>query len=282
MASEAPRKPLKGILKKPAQPQPQPTNPPDDTADEAKQTALKHATILQDRKDRDGLILDAILQLAALPTTTTTTPSTSNDAPSPADAALFRALVRPFQPTEYDDLVAERNTLGACGYALCARRRRTFAGAGAWKLVGAGGPDFAIARRADLERWCSDACARRALYVKVQLLETDAWERAGVPDFEIELLGEGEGGGTGTVAGLRLDEGRRRREAEGKAALALERGDGPAAGPGGRGEQLVEVDIMERRTVVAPTPPTPSGGGNAETAHRAIEGHTPRFGGKEG
>jgi len=288
MASDMPKKPLRGILKKPsAQPALTSASAPSRKPDnDAAETAVRHATIIQDRKDHEAAILDAVVRLAALPTARAAPYSASQ--PSPADAAEFRALVRAFQPTEYDDLVEERNTLGACGYALCAAPRRRFGGAGAWKLVNAGRADFAIARRADLEQWCSDACARRALYVKVQLLETAAWERVGIPDIVIDLLDEAgapaAGGETSAeallareVAKLRLEEDR--RLAKGDAALALERGDGGAATGRRRArEDLLDIDITERRTVVAPQPPDAA---PAEASHRAVEGHTPKFGGKE-
>ncbi len=77
--------------------------------------------------------------------------------------------------------VAERNTCGRCGYALCERPHAKQPGTGAWKLVNVGRRDFAIAPRAELERWCSPACARRAMYVRVQLTETAAWSAPASP-----------------------------------------------------------------------------------------------------
>ncbi|OAA57021.1 hypothetical protein SPI_07402 [Niveomyces insectorum RCEF 264] len=147
--------------------------------------ARKHALVIQQRKDLEVTIFAAIERLTEFPLVRGPTYSAAR--PAASDAAAFAQLVRIFQPGDYDDLVEERNTCGLCGYSLCANPRQTFAAGGAWKLVPAAG---GLVRKSELEKWCSRACARRALYVKVQLNETAAWERVGIPDIQVELLPE--------------------------------------------------------------------------------------------
>lgn len=100
---------------------------------------------------------------------------------------------------------------------------------GQWKIASNG----SIMKREDLEKWCSQQCARRALYVKVQLNETAAWERAGIPDIEIDLLDEDKSQETDVdraareLGKLKLEE--QRQAARDTAALALERGEPDAS-----------------------------------------------------
>lgn len=106
--------------------------------------------------------------------------------PHPRDVADFLAALQDFQPSEYLDLIEERNCLGKCGYTLCGRPRRALAGqykitgvglaggrsgsgSGSGGGGGGGGGGSGIARTADLNKWCSDECALRALHLKVQL-----------------------------------------------------------------------------------------------------------------
>ncbi|CAN8103201.1 unnamed protein product [Discula destructiva] len=190
MASQ-PSQPLKGILKKPT---PTPTTSSLPTASnnnprDPRTIAHHHATLLQTRKETESQIFDNTLALLDLPHHAAHPPS----APHPSDAATFTHLVRIFQPSDYDDLITERNLTtdivpaGRCGYALCGRARRRFPSAGRYKMVNKGRKSFDIVETAELERWCSAECTRRALWIKVQLSETAAWERAGLPELSIEL-----------------------------------------------------------------------------------------------
>lgn len=315
MASDAER-PLKGILKKGGG---GPKNAAvgtvathsrrQRTEEDNAEIAGKHAAILQQRRDLEAAIFLDIDRLSAFPLERT--PPHTAARPAPSDAAAFRQLVRTFQPGDYDDLIEERNTCGLCGYALCANPRKTYAGRGAWKLVHAG-----IAPKGELERWCSSACARRALYIKVQLNETAAWERVGIPDITVELLEE-DGGGDGDgdnnnnnssgtapsaalttpeaqlaqdLARLKLHE--ERRLAKSQAALALERGDTSAALSATDPELAaaqsrvqptvapVHVNIFEKPITSAPTEPSLAAGSSSDDAHMLLEGHRIRFGGK--
>ncbi|KAK3491834.1 Rtr1/RPAP2 family-domain-containing protein [Neurospora crassa] len=116
--------------------------------------------------------LETIELLSSFPTQRTTPPALhpinhqplSAANPHPEDARQFLKLVADFTPREYLELIEERNCLGACGYVLCPRKRRQYEGE--YKIIMRTGN---IAKTEDLNKWCSDACAVRALYVKVQL-----------------------------------------------------------------------------------------------------------------
>lgn len=293
MASES-RAPLKGILKKPtSSPTPTTTLQAPPNPHDARTVALHHANLLQTRKDTEAAIFDNLLALLDLPQHTAH-PASS---PHPADVATFNDLLRPFQPSDYDDLITERNLAdNRCGYALCPNRRRRLAGAGTYKMVNKGRRDFDIVETRELERWCSTECTRRALWVKVQLNETAAWERVGLPDLKIELYPEKADAGKDKtaanvkqestteeeqaeaaettlakgVASLQLEE--HRKAAEDQAALAVERGDSAR----NVSRRTFELAIREKKVVTqaeAPSLETDPGKGGS------IEGYKPRFGG---
>ncbi|KAK7753662.1 hypothetical protein SLS62_004284 [Diatrype stigma] len=212
MASETTKAPPKGILKKPATSSSDSANADGSAVASAlpqrkrqaktpdpRDVAIQHAKIIHDRRLLEETITDSIILLAKLPNTLPPPPDPSSPSTTtPAD--VFKSHVRLFQPSDYDDLIEERNALGLCGYALCPRPRQQLrGGAGPYKILNWGRADFAIAPRAEVERWCSfrpaassSSCARRAMYVKVQLTETAAVERAGIDSIRIELLEEVE------------------------------------------------------------------------------------------
>jgi hypothetical protein len=314
------QKPLKGILKKPKSAPPSPApQPPSPAADlDFQRIALQHARILQQHKDLEARVFEAINTLldyplhpsepsAAVdpssssstypgttpspssPTSVTTATATATAAahPSPTDAAAFKQLVRIFQPTDYDDLIEERTIANRCGYALCPNARRRLPGAGEFKLRNVGRKDFDIVRTRDLEKWCSDDCARRALYVKVQLGETPAWERDGDPRFQIELLGEGRQEGqpeaeardglAERVENMKLDS-TRRKETD-AASLAVERGEKQVRLPvPGLSFDIAIREKPSSGTATAPTPDPPRREVRPEDVHRVVEGHIVRHG----
>lgn len=249
--------------------------------------ALQHAERIQAQKDTEALILDHILHLTTLPTNTTTDPST----PTPDDAHTFKSALRLFQPTDYDNLIQERNVEGLCGYTLCGRdRRRGEAGAShsiVWGAKGSGrdgrGREMNIVPREKVEMWCSDECAQRAMYVRVQLAEEPAWERRAddTRAGDIVLLEEGrrvegkrekgkgrQGPGLEATA-LAEDVGRLKIQDDAR-ALALERGEASSATPGGK----VDVRIREREQASGATrsPELREG----EEHGGSVEGHVPK------
>lgn len=197
----------KGILKKTSQPQQQ-QQPVDNTMElpahlrdltstlpshlraadpQHLATALHHASQIQLRKDLENLILNNLEALLEFPTTSQ--PAAS---PSEVDVYAFKELISPFQPSDYDSLIEERNINNQCGYTLCPKPCPPQAKPGGYRLFGGNGParDFKIVKAKDVGRWCSEDCTRRALYIKVQLSEMPAWERP--TSAEIELYGERE------------------------------------------------------------------------------------------
>ncbi len=254
---------LRGILKDSAAAQ---------RAADPREIALQHAKVLQHRKDLEAEILDSLILLSEYPLVRG--PSQTASRPAATDVTAFKRHIRLFQPSDYDDLIIERHVNGLCGYTLCARPHRDYGPGGEWKITSGGH----IVKRKELEQWCSQACARRALYVKVQLHETAAWERAGVPDIRIDLLDEVETsaqleGATQQLANLQIEEQERQsRDAE---ALALERGDRPP-GSVAAGKQRVNVTLKERETQMPDLKNLSIGEADD---HLLVEGHKARLGG---
>lgn len=140
--------------------------------------------------------------------------------------------------------------------------------------------DFRVVRKEELEKWCSEACARRALYVKVQLSETPAWERgASTVGSRIDLLDEPKSGEDTVMEGierLNLDGDGEASERKGKEErdLARERGDRGMGAKGG----LVDVKVLEKdvkRKVEPPSLGEEELSGKLE--HLALEGYTSKF-----
>ncbi|KAL7627607.1 hypothetical protein AAE478_001800 [Parahypoxylon ruwenzoriense] len=312
--SSQPKKPPKGILKKPSTtaPVPAPTTTitsapiprPKSEKPDPRDVAIRRANIIHQQYELEDQVQDSIIELSRFPLASSSpdnnggnnddsndngsnnnnTPTTYDAAnPSPADASAFRSLVRLFQPGDYEDLIEERNARGLCGYVLCGRARIKFGSNGGFKLVNYGRADFNIVPRKELERWCSQQCARRAMYVKVQLSETAAWERAGIPSIQIDLLDEPD---SGTKTKEEADEDdateRVRRELqsieldkERKATrnardLAMERGD---AGDK-QSTRSVEVTVTEKSVTKAVEEPSLSEGNDA---HLMLDGYKPKF-----
>ncbi|KAG7048527.1 Rtr1/RPAP2 family protein [Colletotrichum scovillei] len=279
MATDA--RPLKGILKKAAAGATASgsgaanavLNP---RKQDPREIALQHARIIQQRKDLELQILESLAELSEYPTERgSRTFSAAN--PSPRDVADFKAGIRLFQPSDYDDLIEERNVNGLCGYTLCAQPKPMASKGGEWRLVNFGKADFDIVNRKESEKWCSKDCQRRAMYIKVQLNESAAWERAGLPDIEIELYGEEKARqedpasqASRDLASLKLEEGR--RAADESATLALERGETRETGQPGNTFTLA---IREREV----KPPTEHGVfEDPDDSHLFVEGHRPGAG----
>ncbi|ORY05794.1 Rtr1/RPAP2 family-domain-containing protein [Clohesyomyces aquaticus] len=246
--------------------------------------ALQHASIIEEQKRVEKEVLDAIMTLMDFPTSPTADPMR----PSPSDALFFQGLMVNFQPSDYDSLIEERNIADRCGYALCPRPKKK-APSKARKHFIETDKGVEIVDRRTLEVWCSDDCARRALYVKVQLSEEPAWMRRGGVNDKIELLVENAEDHHKALP-LRLKQEAAPKPAKSEeeedvasawaarddalADLALERGEKP-----GRlskaNKDLLRTHIQERVQTapsVPPEPPTQLSG----QSHMAIEGHIPR------
>ncbi|KJZ72991.1 hypothetical protein HIM_07563 [Hirsutella minnesotensis 3608] len=226
--------------------------------------ALEHARLLQQRKELESEILDSLILLSEYPLVRS--PNYSASRPAPSDVSGFKTHVRLFQPSDYGDLIEERNVNGLCGYVLCARPRRQTGSSGEWKITSSGD----IVKRKDIEMWCSAHCARRALFVKVQLNETAAWERAGIPDIQIDLLEEKSHETEAERIARKLGESQledQLQAARDAATLALERGQRGTP----RDPSKVKVTITEKDTD-APGP-AESKVTAQEESHLLVEGH---------
>ncbi|KAK7182434.1 hypothetical protein DPSP01_014011 [Paraphaeosphaeria sporulosa] len=243
-------------------------------------TAVHHARIYEQRKQAETAILDAVFELMDFPTS----PDADPTRPSPSDAHRFRQAIVPFQPSDYDGLIEERNIADKCGYTLCPRPKGKAPSAAKKHFVETS-KGVQIVDRKKLEMWCSDDCARRALFVKVQLNEEPAWLRQGDFGTEIELMVDNTEDHHKALP-LRLKKAAapapKDTEEEDAAAawaarddaladLAIERGETP-----GRlskvNKDLITDKIKERVARFQPTPPSLPPG----QSHMAIEGHVPK------
>ncbi|KAL0257214.1 hypothetical protein SLS55_008024 [Diplodia seriata] len=247
-----------------------------------REIALYHAHLIQQQKDVEAQILDAIVQLIDFPSS----PDADPMSPSHDDASMFKALIANFQPSDYDSLLEERKCADKCGYVLCPNRPKVDANAGKNKFI-VKGRQLQVVPREKLELWCSDDCARRALFVKVQLNEEPAWlRRAGVAP-QLELMADRPGPKSppdlnSVMSGLSLGAAqpsawaRSTDDAQGldwaMADLALERGEQSMSA---RSAGLVKDSIHENRAISQPSAPGPAG-------HMSIEGYEPRTNMKSG
>lgn len=252
-----PPPPAKGILKKPythpllSDPTPR---PPEQTR------AIQHAQTLLSQNGRDvqpPVPIEIYERLCELPRHRS--PPFSASSPSPQDASEFLSLVPDFLPREYLDLIEERNCTGLCGYALCGRPRRRVAAT--YKILRTG-----IADADEVNKWCSEGCARRAYYVKVQLDDPSYVVRGGETKVKVELMEEREARPPQREE-QRVDGGKAGVNA---AALAAERGEAAVAG------RMMELTIREKGTVAPAT--APAEGARGEDAHLMLEGHRTAFG----
>ena len=223
-----------------------------------REIALHHAYLIQDRKDAEAAILSAIESLIDYPTTSASTSAH----PSSEDVDEFTKLIYPFTPSDYDELIEERRIDGRCGYVFCAEKPKVTAKGGKLKIVNGG----KIVDRSRAESWCSDICAKRALFVKVQLMETPVWERrAGKGGVDIEILTEESERRMEGREGLDAGE----EELEGKMReLELERGD---EGKPARKTGMILESIVEKGDVKAPKAPKQS-----EGLGELVEGYLPK------
>ncbi|KAH8167313.1 hypothetical protein CIB48_g937 [Xylaria polymorpha] len=262
----------KSILKNKGTPTPPST---EQNAPNPREVAIKHARIIHSRREIEDQISDSMIELSKFPISRNAPYDAFN--PAPADAESFKNLVRLYQPSDYDDLIEERNANGLCGYALCPNPRSRVSGGGTFKLVNYGRKDFNIIPSRELEKWCSQKCAKRAMYVKVQLNETAAWERAGIPSIQIELFEEEQTSAVNdNTDHLAKDVENMKIEAQKKTAqntrdLALERGD--TAENGKTSKRSIKLTIREK-SVKAPAAPSLDTNGQA---HLVTEGYRTTF-----
>ncbi|KAI9800877.1 MAG: hypothetical protein M1825_003660 [Sarcosagium campestre] len=145
--------------------------------------ALDHARDIQFRKDVETLIFDSICTLLSYP---------PHDPPTPGDVQEVEKQLALFTRTDYDALVEERNIDGRCGYALCSRPRQLQNTTARFRILGktGKGEKLHVVPTKAMERWCSDDCARRMAYLRVQLAEEPAWARAEDAQPKLHIMNE--------------------------------------------------------------------------------------------
>ncbi|KAJ9630552.1 hypothetical protein H2203_001075 [Taxawa tesnikishii (nom. ined.)] len=242
-STAADQAPPRSILKKthdPIQSIPSLPVPKSDRERRRLQTAVDHARLIQQQKETMIKNLDAIEELSDYPASTTCTQ---------VEAARFVELVALLQPGEYDMLIEERNINGRCGHTLCPNPHRK------------------VDRRTWLrpkgsENWCSNDCAKKALYVKAQLNETPAWERAGGIAPSIALY-----------ENLRPSDATSSKNLDVKSSdaveLAAERGEKASSFKPAR---ILTANVLEKSTPRITTAPDSAGTG----LHDLIEGYQPK------
>jgi RNA polymerase II-associated protein 2 len=150
-----------------------------------RQTAIHHALMLEEKKKLKSRILDLILEAYDLPTDSASSPALATS----SDIQVFKTGLRLFQPSDFDDLIRERNIDDRCGYALCPKPNKKIPGGGNKVWNRKGGQDFRIVDRAELENWCSKECSERGAFVRAQLSDEAAWLREDQNE-NIKLLDE--------------------------------------------------------------------------------------------
>lgn len=250
----------KSILKKSP---PAPPSPPHPTTREEhnRELALHHANLIQQRKDVEASIFSSLEALIDFPTHPNADPAD----PSPTDAAHVRSTLKQFQPSDFDSLIEERNLEGKCGYVLCPRLRRlenTRARFRILKGIDHGRHELRVVQTGQLEKWCSDDCGRRGLYLRVQLSQQPAWERTSSMGGDLDLYGEDDTIGRG-ASREDLDT-----LTNSLRQLAIERGDMQS---GGKHPHAVAVKIQEQEAQKPPKAPTFS----HDAMHIDIEGYAP-------
>lgn len=249
----------------------------------SRKTAFYHAQLLQQRKDMEALILTSTEALLDLPTSSSSDPAH----PSLSDAAFVRSSLKPFQPSDYDVLIEERNISHQCGYVLCPRHNRKQDTKARYRILqgtGKGSNTLKFVLRESLEKWCSDDCGKRALYIKVRLNEEPSWTRADPSAGEIALLEDKQNGQdqedieVGLVQGiLNLNMGKGEDQIVGRMqALAIERGDGSAPS---RSRGFGDLNVQEKMMLPRKSLPDEPTIQNMENVgqNSSIEGYRPRF-----
>ena len=248
------KKKIKSILKKTSK---YVENASDQHAERNRSLAIHHATILEQKKQIAAIVLRSIEELIEFPLR-----SKDVEHPHPTDAQQVKSHLSLFQPSDFDSAVQERNIEDKCGYVLCPKPRWKQNTKAKFRIVP--GRNVRVVEKGELEKWCSDECGKRALYLRIQLGDTPLGERASKDDGGLKLYREAEEGHEDpALPGVNeltknLDQ------------LALERGEESNSFR----SKSVNVDVQER-AMKDSMPEAPSGQGDT-SSYRQIEGFTPR------
>lgn len=237
-------------------------------------TAYRHAQSFEEKKAIRNRVADLVVELFDIPADANADPA----CPQQSDAILFKQGLSLFQPSDFDDLVRERNIDDRCGYGLCPRPNvKVHGGQTVWN--GKAGKNFSLVPREELEKWCSKECGNRATFVRAQLSTEPAWNRE-TSNVDVRLLDDVQRARekrnqeatetqnlTGSLQSMSLDSGRSLTKdelADRLQELALERGELKIKDTGD------QVSLLERSNTAAPEPPI------LGMDEDMIEGHRPR------
>lgn len=279
-----------------------PTHPTLSREERNRETALYHANLIQQRKEIQNLILESTETLLDFPSSPTSDPTH----PIERDVFEVKRLLRCYQPSDYDALIQERNIDKKCGFILCPRPNRLQGTDAKYRILNGkskGSLSLRVVERKELERWCSDECGKRALYIRVQLSDEPAWTRTTSSGNVLMLLGEKDRIHKSLASdrpliessevrleeervidamrklaidrsGVRLEE---ERAINAMRELAIERGDGDVSE---RRFKLVGGDIRENECSGGASPLPPDRGLNAFSGQsKYIEGYESKFAG---
>lgn len=150
-------------------------------------TAIRYALAIEEQKKLKSRVLDLVLEAYGLPGQPVSSPAEA----SSNDVQLFKTCLSLFQPSDFDDLVRERNIDDRCGYALCSNPNQKITHGGNKVWNGKGGPEFRVVPRSELEKWCSSECEQRAAFGRFQLSDEPAWLRGSQNESDhIKLMDE--------------------------------------------------------------------------------------------
>ena len=228
--------------------------------DRNRRVALVHAHRLQAQKDVESQVLEATEAFLDFPRGS----NSSSSQLDKTDILAFQELIKPFQVSDYDELLEERRIADKCGYIFCPNAPQKQDTNAKFRIFGRKkGQNFKVVETSKLEMWCSSDCARRALYIKAQLLEEPAWLRRGGVVPNIVVLTGDSVDANGDQPLETLDNETLQQAMK---TLSFERGEEAADS---RAKNLVKETIIENRHAAAPDTPQPTG-------VNGIEGYEPR------
>jgi len=252
--------------------------------------AMYHANLIQQRKDVEAQVLDAMEEMIEFPRER----NAKADDPSQADSHYFHKLIQPFQVSDYDALIEERNAAEKCGYIFCPKPRPALSRdtMQSHRIVrnvvgGVTKGDLKIVPASHFQTWCSRDCARRAMFIKVQLSEIPAWERDVGGANQVTLLYESDKTPAKSLAPASVDDSNGNEHRQALADLARERGEqtllspsipvpgASASSDASLDETVMKLSIRERPQTTVPD--APKAGEHQEAQDfGTIEGYAPK------
>jgi hypothetical protein len=217
--------------------------------------AVQHARLIQEQKQIIRRNLDAIEELSDYPV---------SSAASSFETSTFLSAMVDFQPSDYDALIEERYVNGRCGYTLCPNPPRRPGPKAPWL-------------KNKVENWCSDACAKKALYVKAQLSETPAWERRAGDRTPLVLYGAARAAAakpTPSTPTTQLPLRQKPTPESNERDLAYERGEVDKVADA-KMDRVIKAEVQENTVISSVMPPTKTRFADSDV-HDLIEGYQPR------